>query len=1551
MDQQQMTIKSQESDEAAYPDTSAGSPAESSDVAQNEDIFVLPASFAQQRLWFLEQWEPGVYNINLAVQLLGQADLPAIERSIQAIVQRHEILRTTFTMQGSQLFQVVVPALSVLLTQVDLTPFPQDVQSMKLRRVIKEDSQQTFDLMRGPLLRISVLKQREDKHTLLFCMHHIISDGWSMEVFLHEFKALYVADVHGEPSPLADLEIQYADYAMWQKDWLQGEALEEQMEYWRQQLADVPTLQLPLDHVRPAIQTFRGSLRPIFLSTELNKALNALCRRANVTPFMLLLAVFQTLLYRYSGQSAIAVGTPIAGRVESKLEPLIGCFINTLVLATKFEDELTFWELLKRVREVALGSYEHQDIPFERLVEELQPERNISHNPLTQVMFALQNVPQSEIELPGVQLKSLNAMEHSILNSVGNSESYSAQKHRVMSENKTAMFDLDLTLWERGEEIFGEIKYNTDLFEPATIDRLHDHFLILLQNVIANPHQAVGVIPLLAEKEEQQLLQEWNSLASASIRPASFMEGMWERVRLHPDTFAVSDEHERLTYIALWQRAQYVARVLQAHGIAAEQLVGLYSERTVAWSVAILGIMLAGGVYVPLDPRYPQARLKQMVSQSRPRLLLVSQEQQAWGVQVLHELQEKGANSELLILQSLLAEQRDFADETEIEGPGWYAEQQLAYVIYTSGSTGVPKGVLVEQRGMLNHLSLKLEELQVQSEDIVAQTASACFDISIWQLLTPWLAGAEVRIYVEEVVWNAEELLRQVVRDGVSILEVVPSWLETLLAETQQPVATGALRCLLATGEALKSDLAGTWLQRYPSIPLLNAYGPSECSDDVTHHIVSSLQECEGRNQQVPIGHALANLSVYVLDAHLAPQPIGVIGELYVGGMGVGRGYLYEPEKTAAVFLPDPLSTQAGARLYRTGDLGRYRADGVIEFCGRIDEQVKLHGYRIELGEIEHILRQQAGIQECRVLKKTNAGGVEQLVAYIQKEQQVEDQERIAAAFSVLRESVPEYMVPTAVVFVESMPLTANGKVDKQRLLALNIDDTFHDQAAYVAARTPLEKHLAALWTELLGVQLVGMHDDFFMLGGHSLLTVRLMKRIEEDFGVRLSLATIFQGRTIESLAYMLHRHSIGSSLTTHSDIQVDAAVDLLADATLESTICPEVWVGDLKIAPAHVLLTGATGTLGCALLADLLTKTSVYVYCLVRTTSPAEGEQKLWSLLLESGIVCKPEWRERIHGILGDLSQPLLGLTSAQFLHLAETVDTIYHSGAFVNMVYPYTDLKPANVLGTKEVIRLATTHHIKALHYVSTLSVFPHKGETLVQHVREQESLDEFLNYVHGGYAQSKWVAEKIVTIARSRGLPVVIYRPGRISGDSRSGVWRTNDVFCLLIKICIMLGNGPIMTENDTLEMTPVDYVSGAIVGLSLRKASLGQSFHLYNAAHGKVNDIVGWLNSFGYDVQPTEYTRWYEAVARICEEEDAGATNEGFSGVLLELPTPDVFQLQAREGRATRVEAGYKNTHLALKRLAVTCPPLDEHLLHTYLHYLVQCGFLPVPTRKM
>ncbi len=1047
----------------------------------------LPLSFAQQRLWFHDQIEGpnSTYNLYLPLRLSGPLNAAALESALNEIVQRHEALRTTFPMSNGSPRQQIESALKIPLRLFDLQLFPADEQDQELKRLLTQEVEHFFDLAVGPLFRPALYRLGEKEHILLLNMHHIISDGWSLGILWNELAHLYQAFVNDVPASLPPLERQYVDFSVWQRAWLQEGVLAAQLAYWKDQLANAPTLlDLPTDYPRPPVQSFHGGVFSFEVDSDLFAAMKELSRRQGVSLFMLLYAVFAVLLSRYSGQEDIVIGTVIANRHYQSVEKLIGYFVNSLALRVNLSGQPTFAELLNRIRQLTLDAYAHQDAPFDQLVNELNIPRNLSHSPLFQIMLSLDNT--------GSKFGAMAELDVSAVN----------------IERRSAKFDLTLEFTETGENLQASLEYNSDLFELATIERMAGHMQTLLAAVAADPRQPIVNLPLLTEAERRQIFGDWND-TRRDYPNKCFHLLFEEQVERTPDNIAVFFENERLTYRELNRRANQLAHHLRALGVEPEKIVGVCMERSVETLVSLLAIFKSGGVYVPLDPALPAERLDFMVSNSQAAVVLTK------------SAYESNLSSSTARIVQLDKARQTIAAHPQTNPENLSNPKNLAYIIYTSGSTGVPKGAMVEQQGMVNHLYAKIWDLNLTGNDRIAETAPQSFDISIWQFLSALLMGGSTYIFNDETSHSPADLLNRVEEESISILEIVPSLLHFVLDEARARGSAkpdlSALRWLLLTGEALPPQPCREWFVHYPNIPLMNAYGPTECSDDVTHYPIYKAPPLEMTT--IPIGKAVTNMRLYILDAHKQPTPIGIPGELYVGGIGVGRGYLNNPERTAVSFSPDPFVPGPDARFYKTGDLVRRLPDGNIEFLGRIDHQVKIRGFRIELGEIESVLGQRPDVHEVVVVARTETGGQQRLVAYLTVDDEVRNRkdEFIPELRNYLKQKLPDYMAPGAFVLLGKFPLTPNGKVDHNALP--QPDSTALVSAAeFAPPQTPTEQILADIWIDLLGLEQVGRYDNFFELGGDSIVSLQLINRAQSK-GLYLTPRQVFEAQTIESLA------------------------------------------------------------------------------------------------------------------------------------------------------------------------------------------------------------------------------------------------------------------------------------------------------------------------------------------------------------------------------------------------------------------------------------------------
>ncbi|MDZ7402463.1 MAG: amino acid adenylation domain-containing protein [candidate division KSB1 bacterium] len=1038
----------------------------------------LPLSYQQQRLWFLDQMAPGSsnYNIPVAVRISGKLNIEATIQSLNEIIRRHEVLRTNFlTIEGKPV-PVISPRLTINMPIKDLSNLSEQEREAVAQQEAIREALQPFDLAKDALIRGRILKMSSESYVMLLTMHHIVSDGWSAGVIIQEFAALYQAFAQGKPAPLPELPIQYIDYAAWQREWLKGDVLQLQLDYWRKQLEGCPpVLELPTDRPRPAEITYNGASARLTIPADLTEEIKAFCRKEGVTEFMALLAAFQTLLYRYSSQTDICVGTPIANRGRAEIENLIGFFVNTLVLRTKFSGRPTFREVLNQVQKTSLGAYAHQELPFEMLVDVIQPERSMSHTPLFQVMFAFQNTPVQDLKLPGLIISPFQ------------------------TKSVTSKFDITLSVREFEGEYRGLWEYNTDLFNEDTIKRMVRHFKTLLKNAVQQPELSVDRLPLLELDERQQLIVDWNRTEKDYPTDRCIHQLFEERAKSSPEALAVVCGDKQLTYGELNARANQLAHLLRKKGVGPDTLVGLCVERSVEMIVGILGIMKAGGAYAALDPSYPAERIQYILEDSKISILLTFSH--------LRMLELEGKVEQIC----LDSDWEVIARESKKNPKNLTQPENLAYLIYTSGSTGRPKGVMMPHRGAINLWSGLNQAIYANHPTDrplkVSLNAPLLFDASVQQLVQ-LLSGHAIDIVPQEARQDGEALLAYLQQSRVDVLDCVPSQLKLLL-EAGLLNGNGWIPSIfLPGGEAIDE---ATWkiLQRAERTEFYNMYGPTECAVDST---IARIKTSDGRPV---IGRPINNAAVYVLDANLEAVPIGVPGELYIAGEGLARGYLHRPDLTAERFLPDPFSIIPGERMYRTGDLVRYLPDGNLEFLGRIDHQVKVRGFRIELGEIEFALEQHLEVKQAVVIVREDEPGVRRLVGYIVPNAMPGPNSSDLKNF--LKTKLPEYMIPAAIVTLEAMPLTPNAKIDRKALPKPEITRS-ELEGAFVAPRNEIEEKLAAIWKQLLGIDQVGVNDNFFELGGDSILTIQVIAKAKQ-VGLQLTPKQMFQYPTIAGLA------------------------------------------------------------------------------------------------------------------------------------------------------------------------------------------------------------------------------------------------------------------------------------------------------------------------------------------------------------------------------------------------------------------------------------------------
>ncbi|EAZ91770.1 non-ribosomal peptide synthetase [Crocosphaera chwakensis] len=1030
----------------------------------------IPLSSAQTRLWFLTQLDPEscAYNLPGALQLTGKLNFKALEDSINEIVQRHEVLRTNFREIEGQPQAHLIPNITVTIPIIDLRSHSPEDTNTEIERLSKEEEETPFNLAESPLIRLKLLRLTDDEQILLLNLHHIVADAWSKGVFIEELKQLYYAFSLGKPSPLPVLPIQYADFAHWQQKRLQGELLTQQLDYWKQQLTDITPLSLPIDKPRPLTQTFNGAGESFILPSAVTEQLNALAKQQDATLFMTLLSAFFVLLYRYTQQEDICIGSPIANRSHQEVEPLIGFFLNTLVFRANLSKNPSFLDVLNRVKKVCLEAYENQDFPFEKLVEQLQPSRHLNHSPLFQVLFTLQkNTAKENLSLPGLSVEVIE------------------------KEWTTAKFDLSLNMEETDQGLRGMFEYKTDLFEPETIQRMVGHFLTLLNNILSSPNQSIQTVPLLTELERQNLLIKCNKTDANYPKNSCLHQLLETQAEKTPDRVAIEFNNKKLTYSQLNQKANQLAYHLQQSGVKPNNLVAICVERSIEMLIGLLAILKAGGTYIPIDPTYPSERINYILEHSQVNVILT----QSW---VWKENREK---------YTIIAIDKITLHPTPYTPHPHLTPQDLAYIIYTSGSTGKPKGVEISHQGIVNFLWSMAQQPGINSDDILLSVTTLSFDIAGLELFLPLITGAKVVIVSRQTVIDGVALSQKIDQSNASMMQATPATWQMLIDAGWKGKKDLKILC---GGEALSKTLVKELLTK--SQELWNMYGPTETT------VWSMIEKIETEDN-ITIGRPINNTQIYILDNHLQPVPIGIPGELYIGGDGLARGYVNRRDLTEERFINSPFNP--GKKIYKTGDIAKYLPNGKVEYIGRSDYQVKIRGFRIELGEIESQLNQHLGVKNAVVVAKKEASGINPLVAYYvsQKESNVTDEN----LRDFLKKKLPDYMMPLVFISLAEFPLTPNGKIDRKALPEPR--ETFTDKA-FTAPHTPTEKELVSIWQEILGV-IVGINNDFFALGGHSLLATQVISRIRQKLKVEIPLRSLFEFSTIAQLSQVIDNHNI----------------------------------------------------------------------------------------------------------------------------------------------------------------------------------------------------------------------------------------------------------------------------------------------------------------------------------------------------------------------------------------------------------------------------------------
>jgi amino acid adenylation domain-containing protein/non-ribosomal peptide synthase protein (TIGR01720 family) len=1047
---------------------------------------MLPVSFAQERVYFIQEVAPEntAYQAQATLRFQGHLDVIVLKKCLSEIVQRHEIFRTTFPAVNGRLFQVIHSSLPIELNVVDIEKFTGSEQEAEIQRLFDAEVKKPFYLDKLPLVRWLLLKLNDQDHLLVHIEHHMVHDGWSFNnVFLKEFLALYQAFCEGHPSPLPELPIQFVDFASWQREWVQSQEAQAQLAYWQQQLSgSPPLLELPYDRPRPAEQTYNGAQVRLELPITLCESLRVLSRQEGITLFMTTLAAFLVIVRRYTGQDDLCLGTAVANRRMRETEQLIGMIVNNLVLRTDLSGNPTFRELLGRVRKVSLEAFANEDLPFDKVVEVIKPIRNLSYNPLFQVMFSFHDSPRPDLTLPGLNITT-----------------------NVALSNKSTKFDLDVVLIphsqlngkDKGITLIWE--YNADLFDAATIQQMVDQYQVLLKGIVDNPEQRVSELPIL-NQPQQELLMEWNQTHREYTQKNCIHKLFESQVELTPDAVAVEQDGQKLTYRQLSDRANQLAHYLQSLGVKPETLVGICIERSLDMIIGLLGVIKAGGAYVPIDPSYPQERIAEILADTQLGILLT---------------QDKFPNQRLDYTGKTICLDTDWSIISQHSTANPHSDvklHHLSYIIYTSGSTGKPKGVMIEHRSLMNFVITAIDKYGINTSDRILQFASVCFDTSIEEIFPCLSVGATLVLRTEEMLHSSDEFWRYCQKWQLTVLDLPTAYWHQLVAELNPedaPIPEG-LRTVIIGGEEVQLEKVQHWhncvADLSPAPQLFNSYGPTEATVVTTLELLTPVAP-------VSIGRPISNAQVYILDQYLQPVPIGVPGEMHIGGAGLARGYWQRPELTHAKFIPNPFEELGNSKLYKTGDLARFRANGSLEYLGRVDNQVKIRGFRIELGEIETVLRQHPQVLQSVAIAHEDVPGQKRLVAYIVPQHQ---QPTIDELRHFLKEKLPNYMIPAAFMLLKTLPITANGKVDYRALPTP--DFSHHVEDKFIAPRTVIEEKLVAIWSEVLRIGKVGIHDNFFELGGDSILSIQLISKANQ-VGVQIAAKQLFKYQTIAELA------------------------------------------------------------------------------------------------------------------------------------------------------------------------------------------------------------------------------------------------------------------------------------------------------------------------------------------------------------------------------------------------------------------------------------------------
>lgn len=1438
----------------------------------------IPLSSAQKSIWFMDQLFPksSVYNNPIIFETKGELKIPILNKAINKIIERHEILRTNFYVDNNEVYQRVNDFQAIKPTIIDISRINDYEVEKETKKIISREVNRPFDLERDCLFRVNIIKKSLYENLVIFTFHHIIADGWSLGLFLDEISNLYSNLVSNLEIQLPALDIQYSDYAIWQQSWLRddNEKVIELLDFWKTNLADYPTnLQLPLDNKRSNKPSYNGSTKIKKINKKVTNELREFNKANNVSMFLTCLTAFTVLIHRYTDQNDILVGVPTANRNKIEIENMFGHFVNTLVIRSRNENNPRFKEHLQDIKNTVLDSFEHQDLPFEKLVEVIKPERVINHNPLFQVAFSYQKKESSSLYLKGLEVL------------------------RVNESSDTSKVDIYMVIEEDDEEINVAVEYNQDILTESSITRLLSQFDKLIKNIVVDSSINIADIPLLSKEEEQQIIEGFNNSFKDFNQNKYVHELFEEQVSRNPNQIACFFDGKTLTYDELNQRSNIVAHYLLRRGIAKDNVVGICINRSLDMVVALLGVLKAGGAYLPIDPFQPQERIDLIINDANPKVILTKENLKQFF---------KANNKKVINLDTI-----NFACDKLPNPDIKMFPSNLAYIIYTSGTTGKPKGVLLNHIGLTNLASTEMKTYNITSESRILHVASFAFDSALYGLLLALTQGARLYIASLDKLSNNTNIIEMINKWGITYTNLTPSILKAF-----NPNDVPTLKTIVSYGEELTSDLVKKWSVKNRRI--FNGYGPTETT------VGATISECTVESEKAPtIGIPFNNYKVYVLDKKLKPLPINIPGEIYIGGVGLARGYLNLPALTAEKFIPDPFSSKKGQRMYRTGDMGRYRENGELEFLGRIDSQVKIRGYRIELRDIEHTLLTLPAIGNVIVDQLENEGD-KKLAAYIVKKDGHEITE--SEIYSYLKVKLPEYMIPTFFVFLDFIPLTSGGKLDKKSLPQIEYK-RFHSNEHYIEPNTETEKTIHYQWKELLKFDDISINDNFFEIGGHSLLVAQLTFMIRKKFNLDIPMNVLFENPTISGMGKIIDYAKSNGIENLNKESEED---NLLSEVNLDHSIWPENNFELQKISNENILLTGVTGFVGAYLLSNLIKNSNSIIYCLIRAENEDEAQQKLKENMTYYGL-WKDSIQSRIKILIGDLSKPFLGLSRNLFSELAVKIDQIYHNGALVNLTFPYIATKGPNVEGTIEIIKLACKSKTKPIHFTSTLSVFSDKDDEVYEDDTTKNSID-----ISTGYSKSKWVAEQILKIARERGVPVSIYRLGRVFGSSDTGICQPNDFLWKFIEACTELQMVPKIDEY--FDVSPVDIVAKSIITLSRDSKNFMKTFHIMNDNQLHFDTILSALKEVGYELSVVDNEVWVKKFKEFCEQK---RDKDQLSTISL------LLQNSENSTTVPSLVINGEYTKKILFNYGISNLPINKNLLTKTIRHFIKAGYFRNP----